>query len=263
MSNTRRQGIFWILTIPASAWQPPQSLPDSVAWLRGQRESGVQSGYDHWQLFVAFKTKQSLGGLKRIFGDQCHGELSRSKHAITYCWKEATRVPDTQFELGAQPIERSSKTDWDFIWTSATTGNLLSIPAAIRVVSYRTIRAIAADHDRALPCVRDAIVYWGPTGSGKSRRAWEEAGMEAYCKCPRSKFWCGYQVTLNLSKPRMNQMLCSMNFEVVSTSPTCSDGRTVIQCELRLRDHQSPSSPSTSGSPPTSTPRTGTPMPTD
>lgn len=36
-------------------------------------------------------------------------------------------------------------------------------------------------------------MFWGPTGTGKSRRAWAEAGMDAYCKDPRSKFWCGYQ----------------------------------------------------------------------
>jgi len=35
-------------------------------------------------------------------------------------------------------------------------------------------------------------VFWGPTGTGKSRRAWVEAGMDAYSKDPRSKFWCGY-----------------------------------------------------------------------
>jgi len=35
-------------------------------------------------------------------------------------------------------------------------------------------------------------VFWGRTGTGKSRRAWEEAGLSAYSKDPLSKFWCGY-----------------------------------------------------------------------
>lgn len=39
---------------------------------------------------------------------------------------------------------------------------------------------------------RTCHVYWGATGTGKSRRAWELAGMDAYSKDPRSKFWCGY-----------------------------------------------------------------------
>ena len=36
-------------------------------------------------------------------------------------------------------------------------------------------------------------VYVGPTGVGKSRRAWDEAGFDAYPKDPNTKFWDGYQ----------------------------------------------------------------------
>lgn len=39
---------------------------------------------------------------------------------------------------------------------------------------------------------RKVTVFWGPTGTGKSRRAWEEAGLDAYPKDPRTKFWDGY-----------------------------------------------------------------------
>jgi len=36
-------------------------------------------------------------------------------------------------------------------------------------------------------------VFWGRTGTGKSRRAWDEAGLEAYAKDPATKWWCGYE----------------------------------------------------------------------
>lgn len=36
-------------------------------------------------------------------------------------------------------------------------------------------------------------VFWGKTGTGKSQRAWAEAGMAAYGKDPRTKWWCGYR----------------------------------------------------------------------
>lgn len=61
------------------------------------------------------------------------------------------------------------------------------------MVSYRTLRAISADHDVPVAMERTCVVFWGPTGTGKSRRAWDEAGMDAYAKDPRTKFWCGYQ----------------------------------------------------------------------
>lgn len=41
--------------------------------------------------------------------------------------------------------------------------------------------------------VRRCFVYWGSTGTGKSRAAWGEAGMGAFPKDPRTKWWCGYR----------------------------------------------------------------------
>lgn len=40
---------------------------------------------------------------------------------------------------------------------------------------------------------RSCVVYVGPTGTGKSHRAWEEAGPDAFSKCPRTKWWTSYQ----------------------------------------------------------------------
>lgn len=41
--------------------------------------------------------------------------------------------------------------------------------------------------------VRTVRVFWGAPGSGKSRRAWDEAGLDAYPKDPCTKYWDGYQ----------------------------------------------------------------------
>jgi len=53
--------------------------------------------------------------------------------------------------------------------------------------------SIASDFDKPIGMERSAVVYWGRTGTGKSRRAWDEAGFTSYAKDPRTKFWCGYQ----------------------------------------------------------------------
>lgn len=119
--------------------------------------------------------------------------LNTAGFFVIYCRKSESAVAGTQFEFGAKPIRVNSRVDWESVWDSAKSGNLMAIPANVRVVSYRTIRAIAADYDEPVASVRECIVYWGPTGTGKSRRAWNEAGMDAYCKDPRSKFWCGYR----------------------------------------------------------------------
>lgn len=49
------------------------------------------------------------------------------------------------------------------------------------------------------------MVFWGATGTGKSRRAWDEAGVDAFVKDPRTKWyfqfnfrWCGYRGQQNV-----------------------------------------------------------------
>ena len=195
--TTRRQGIFWLLTVPApnqvcGRMADQQELPEGIVWVCGQLEQGEQTDYQHYQICVAFSKKVSLAAVKRVFGTTCHAELSRSEAAAKYCTKEETRVGQS-FELGAKPFRRNAKIDWESVWSSAKSGDVESIPASVRVVSYRTIRAIGSDYSVAKAIDRRVDVFWGRTGTGKSRRAWDEAGVDAYAKDPRSKFWDGYQ----------------------------------------------------------------------
>lgn len=192
----RRQGIYWLCTIPHPAFTP--WLPPGVAYIRGQLELSNDTGYLHWQVLVVFEKKVSLPGFKAIFGDQAHGELSRSKHADEYVWKDDTRVEGTQFQLGTKPIRRNSKLDWERVWNYAKDGDIESIPENVRVQHYRTLRAIGSDYAKPIGMERSCDVFWGATGTGKSKRAWDEAGMDAYPKDPRTKWWDGYNGQRNV-----------------------------------------------------------------
>lgn len=191
----RRQGIYWLLTIPHASFVP--YLPPGVCWIRGQLELPVD-GYLHWQVCLGLSKKGSLPSIVAIFGAGIHAEISRSAAATEYVWKEDTRVAGTQFELGTRPIKRNDPHDWDRIWEMAVTGDLMAIPAQIRVQSYRTLRSICADNSKPVGMVRTCHVFWGRTGTGKSRRAWEEASVDAYTKDPNTKFWCGYSGQRNV-----------------------------------------------------------------
>lgn len=182
---------YWILTIPHANFLP--YLPNGVSYIRGQLERGGDTGYLHWQLLAAFSGQQRLAAVTRIFGPQCHAEPSRSDAADAYVWKEDTRVAGTQFELGNKPFRRNSADDWAAIKDSAKCGRLDDIPDQVFIQHYRTLRTISSDYSRPIGVQRTVRVLWGPTGVGKSRRAWEEAGMDAYPKCPLSKFWDGYR----------------------------------------------------------------------
>lgn len=191
MSNeSQRQGVFWLLTLPHRCFTP--FLPPGIVWIRGQLELG-EGGFLHWQVLVGFAKKVRLRSVKRVFGDEIHAELSKSEKAASYVWKDDTRVTGTQFELGSKPFRRNSATDWESVWSAAKSRDLEAIPAFTRIQCFRSILSIASYYDKPVAIDRTVFVFWGRTGTGKSRRAWEESGVDAYCKDPRSKFWCGYQ----------------------------------------------------------------------
>lgn len=108
---SRRQGIFWMLTIPYADFVPYH--PGGIQWLKCQLEQGESTGYLHWQIIVATAKKCSKAFLISLFGDRGHYELTRSPAADDYVWKEETRVGAHQYEFGAKPFQRNQR-----VWTS-------------------------------------------------------------------------------------------------------------------------------------------------
>lgn len=87
------QGIFWLCTLPSQdAPKKFPYLPDNVAWIKGQEEIGEGTGFRHWQFVLGFKKKECLKAVTDLFGKTCHGELTYSKGANEYVWKEATYI---------------------------------------------------------------------------------------------------------------------------------------------------------------------------
>lgn len=98
-----------------------------------------------------------------------------------------------RFELGQLPFHSNSRTDWAMVWESAKRGRVDDIPADIRTKHYRTIKSIQKDHLTPESISRQVFVYYGEPGTGKSHQAWTEAGLDAYPKDPRTKYWDGYE----------------------------------------------------------------------
>lgn len=191
------QGIYWILTdfnteinydvAPDAFW-----TSKSIVWSKGQLERGEESGKEHWQFCVCFEKKVRLKTVKTRLGNAIHAELSKSDAANEYVWKDETSL-GRRWEWGMLPMRRNEKRDWDQVWDAAVSGDMTRIPAQVRVCHYNALRRIGMDNMKAEGIEKQIDVFWGPTGSGKSKRAWEEAGLDAYPKAPTTKFWDGYQ----------------------------------------------------------------------
>lgn len=161
----------------------------------GQLERG-EEGTIHIQYYMSFKNSIRPSAIKK-YCKRSHIQVVKFNNgADRYCMKEDTRI-EGPFEFGLKPVRRNVKTDWDEVWTKAATGNLLAIPAEIRIRSYSNLKRIEKDHI----VIKDhtdlrGIWIYGPSGSGKSRMAREQY-PDAYPKLC-NKWWDGYQGQKNV-----------------------------------------------------------------
>lgn len=192
-SATSQQARYWLGTINTAhgEWSPPAALPDSIQWLRGQKETG-ESGNVHWQLFVAFKKKVRLSSVKQQVGNG-HWEPSRSEAAESYVWKEDTAIAGTRFELGSKAFNRNSKTDWAKQLQLARSGRIEDCDPDIQIRFYGTLKRIAFDsapppQNLTSPC---GTWIFGPPGVGKSHSA-RQWYPNLFVK-NLNKWWDGYK----------------------------------------------------------------------
>lgn len=190
--------MWWMVTVPFERMKPEDYLVDgqlveTLQYMKGQAEIGGNTEYKHWQIVVCLKKKQRLSGIKKIFGRYAHLEPTRSAAALEYVWKDDTKVAGSEFEFGNMPMKRNVAKDWEGIWENAVKGELMNVPADIRVRCYSSLKRIEKDNMKPDACERQIYVLIGDTGVGKSHRAWNAAGLDAFPKDPNTKFWDGYQ----------------------------------------------------------------------
>lgn len=192
------QGRYWIVTLPYAKWSVPEDLgtwcaEKRVTWIQGQQEKGKENDYHHWQVVLCTNQKVRRQAVRRIFDEEGHCELTKSAAANDYCWKNETAVEGTKFKFGEIVFNPADGACWKKVKEQAMHGDIEAVDPEIYIKHYHTLKAIAKDHMKARDMVRKTFVWWGPTGTGKSRKARELAGPDAFFKIPSTKWWDGYQ----------------------------------------------------------------------
>lgn len=137
------------------------------------REIGEQ-GTSHLQGFVYFKDRKTLAQVKRMW-PRAHLEVGRGsvQQNVDYCSKDGRYCTH-----GNAPAGQGARTDLDtFILETkngATIRQLLESHPSLFIRYPRGVSGYIAAHQPARDFPTRVLVYWGDTGAGKTRAAFEQ-----------------------------------------------------------------------------------------
>lgn len=199
----RKRALAWCLTInnPGEQWPVERlkayHMDHAMRYLVGQLEKGEQ-GTPHLQLYVYFKGQVSFSTVKSIF-QEAHIERAKGnpQQNKDYCTKEEGRL-EGPWEFGELP-EKGKRNDLLQLKEDLDKGMEIQeisekhfnhyLRYQRGIMSYKVLHAVERDW------LMEVEVLWGPTGSGKSRRARAE-NPGAYWKSKNagsSQYWCNYE----------------------------------------------------------------------
>ncbi|MDB4369183.1 hypothetical protein N9Z56_01270 [bacterium] len=155
------------------------------------------AGTPHLQGYVSFKNAVRMVSVKLVVGLRAHVEIAKGtlEQNVKYCskegdYKEWGERPMFQSEKGAGEKRRYQEA-WDIMRSEE--GTLEEVAPDLRLRFYSTLKKVKIDAklERKLTQTTEQHEwYYGPSGTGKSRKAREE-NPDAYLKnC--NKWWDGY-----------------------------------------------------------------------
>lgn len=175
-----------------------------------QLEVGSETQRRHCQGYIYLQSARQLGWVKRFIGAfgldteyramlQPHIERSRGspEQNRAYCSKTEGNIAGTHRELGNIPSQ-GRRSDLQDIADAIAEGTDIADVAVLfptEFIKYsKGIQALkTAMSSKPRSSTEAPTVYWwfGPTGTGKSRLAFETY-PDAYIKMPTNKWWDGY-----------------------------------------------------------------------
>lgn len=148
----------------------------------------------HLQMYVEFERRLTIRQVKVILGSRCHleGRRGTAKQASVYCKKEGD-----WFEEGEISSDNSgARTDLESLKETLDAGKSIVEISDEHFGQYmryrRSIHSYIALHAKPRQWVTTVKVFWGKTGSGKTRKCYDEA-LSAIYTHPGGQWFDGYQ----------------------------------------------------------------------
>lgn len=174
---------------------------DQTKYLIYQRETCPDTGRLHWQMYMVFHHAKQYKAVQKFVGDMCaHCEVRRKSHkaASDYCKKEESAIPNTVVEFGEHD-EQGKRTDLDIVAEKIKEGNditwIIENYTTTWIRYEKSLTNLVNRYRKARTGADDikVEVYFGPAGTGKSRKVFtEHTNEEIYVK-DNTKWWNGYE----------------------------------------------------------------------
>lgn len=190
------QSKFWCFTLNNYSEEEYESItklfPDVASCIVLGKEIG-ESGTPHIQGYIEFTKRHRLRSAKSKISNRAHVEVRRgsSDSAISYCKK------DGLFELFGVPSRGSgSRTDLESLQRGLNDGaNLRSISESHfgTYLRYeRSIRNYIMMRRQRVSSPPIVYVYWGKTGTGKTKKVYDDNPNEDIYSWPGGPWFDGY-----------------------------------------------------------------------
>lgn len=201
---TNKASRRWIFTSYLDT--EPVWNPEKLQYLIYQREQCPTTNRKHWQGYCIVRKPTKIPGLQSVLGigkSWCRIPDGNHEQCVIYCSKPETRLSDPVIQ-GTGPVGRGHRTDLDDYREAVINGadertlfeDHISVHAKYTGLKRRIQEAYDLVPKRDGSTMPEVQVYWGPTGTGKTRKAWEENPgaymLRDYGNISGATLWTGY-----------------------------------------------------------------------
>lgn len=174
-------------------------LKNGVHYIKGVQENAPTTGKLHWQTTIVCD-ELTLRQVRKLYpGCDVRVRNGTFRQAYEYCSfgkfktpPDTTGVSVTDYELGVMP-RPGARTDIEEMATAFLQRGYDGVSDTAIIKYHRGLEKLKQVRYKPKSIVKVVKWYWGEAGSGKTRAAYEEAGIDCYMVPTRGGWFDNYQ----------------------------------------------------------------------